>query len=76
MRYEGFVAQVRANTIQPESEVVHATLQYAASFHCLNRKIVKNSSRSQKKNGSSLITKGSKRSIIRSGVLLPVGFDA
>ena len=32
---EGFMAQVRARTVQQEREEVYAALQYAASFHCL-----------------------------------------
>ena len=32
---EGFMADVRAKTVQQEREDVHAVLQYAASFHCL-----------------------------------------
>ena len=32
---EGFMAQVRAKTVQQEREEVYAALQYAASFHCL-----------------------------------------
>ena len=31
---EGFIAQVRAKTVQQEREV-YTALQYAASFHCL-----------------------------------------
>ena len=31
----GLVAEVRASTVQREREDVSATLQYAASFHCL-----------------------------------------
>ena len=29
------MAQIRASTVQQEREVVHATLQHAASFPCL-----------------------------------------
>ena len=32
---EGFMAEVRAKTVQQEREEVHAALQCAASFHCL-----------------------------------------
>ena len=32
---EGFLAEVRANTVQQEREYVYAALQYAASCHCL-----------------------------------------
>ena len=32
---EGFMSEVRANTLQQESEEVYAALQCAASFHCL-----------------------------------------
>ena len=32
---EGFMAELRANTVQQEREEVHAASQYAASFHCL-----------------------------------------
>ena len=32
---EGFMAEVRAKTVQQEREEVYAVLQYAASFHCL-----------------------------------------
>ena len=32
---EGFVAEMRAKTMQQEREEVYASLQYAASFHCL-----------------------------------------
>ena len=31
----GFMAQVRASTVQQEREEVYAALQCAASFHCL-----------------------------------------
>ena len=32
---DGFMAQVRANTLQLEREEVYVALQYVASFHCL-----------------------------------------
>ena len=32
---EGFMAEVRADTIKQEREEVYVALQYAASFHCL-----------------------------------------
>ena len=32
---EGFMAQVRANTVQQEREEVFSALQHAASSHCL-----------------------------------------
>ena len=32
---EGFMAEMRAKTVQQEREEVYAALQYAASFHCM-----------------------------------------
>ena len=32
---EGFMAEVRAKTVQQEREDVYAALQYGASFHCI-----------------------------------------
>ena len=71
MLNEGYVAQVRAKTVQQERAEVFAALQYAASFHCLMEegKIVKSSSRSQNNSGCSWIRKRRKRNIERSGVL-------
>ena len=53
-------------------------LQHAASFHCSVEewKDCEELRPKPKENGSSLIGKVSKRSIVRSGVLLPVGIDA
>ena len=35
MLVEGFVAEVRSDTIKQGREEVYVALQYAASFHCL-----------------------------------------
>ena len=74
---EGFVAEAKAKTMQQERQGVHAVLQFAVSFHCFVEewKIVKNSSRSQKKSGFSWIRKGKKRSIVRRGGLRPTSID-
>ena len=66
---EGFMAQVRAKSIQQEREEVCAALQYAASFHC-------GSSLSQKKNGYPWIKKEREQCIELSGVLQPADIDA
>ena len=34
MMNEGFMAEVRADTMKQEREEVYAALQYVASFHC------------------------------------------
>ena len=75
---EGFVAEVRAMTVQQEREEVYAGLQYAARFHCLVEewKHCEGSSRSQKKRRFSWIRKERKRNIKRSDVLRPTSTDA
>ena len=32
---EGFMAEVRTDTVKQEREEVYVALQYAASFHCI-----------------------------------------
>ena len=50
----GETAQIRVSTVQQKRKEVYATLQCAASFHCLvgEKAIVKRSGRCRKKSGS------------------------
>ena len=76
---EGFMAEAGAETMQQEREEVYAALQYATSFSLLgvrNGKIVKNSSRSQKKSGSSWTRKKRRRNIERNGARKPTSIAA
>ena len=71
---EGFMTEARAKTVQQEREkrrTQPCSAQPAFAVWWTNGRIVKSSSRSQKKSEFSLTRKVRKRSIERSGVLRP-----
>ena len=75
---EGFMAEMRAKTVQQERDEVYAVLQYAVSFHCLVEewKDSEELKPKPKEKWNFVDKKLRKRSIERSGVLRPTGIDA
>ena len=57
---EGYMAELTAKTVKQEREEAYAALQYAASFGGRIGRIVKSTSRSQKKGGDMWIRKEKK----------------
>ena len=77
MMDEGFMAEARAKTLQQKKRrsVRGLAVRGQLSLKWRNGRIVKSSSRSQKKSGFSWMRRGKKRSIVRSGVLMATCID-